>query len=480
MSWFWKEYPKLWEKLKQCSDSMGNWTDAIHGFLGSHQESLKDWEAGRECISRCSEATWWEWTDGSRPHFWRWSDEYKRQIRDGVTPWFRKTLPRWQVPQRLERDPELRQKMRKKLEKIRRLRYVVPGTVKSLTSFFAVPKGESDIRMVYDGTKSGLNDAMWAPWFALPTVEDHLRFVGAGTYMGDIDIGDMFHNFIMHERLQMLAGVDLTAFFPEELLRRGDLRVIWEHWTRCGMGFKNSPYNTIQGILFAEEIARGDPLDPRNIFRWSKVVLNLPGDASYKPWLPWVYKVRIDDSKIACDFVVYVDDARTAGNCLWEARLASRRVASVMNWLGLQDACRKRRDPRKSPGPWAGSFVYSDSSVMVGVSQERWDKAKLIIEWIGESMEASTTIEFKKLESYRGFLVYLGRTYPIINTYLKGIHLTLDSWRPWRKEDGWKMTMMEIKLVMEEKRPDNEAVDWFGAKAPQKVRWVPRLVHDLQ
>ncbi len=52
--------------------------------------------------------------------------------------------------------------MKKKLEKVRRLRYIILGPVK-LTSFFSVPKGENDIRMVYDGTKSGLNDSMWAP-----------------------------------------------------------------------------------------------------------------------------------------------------------------------------------------------------------------------------------------------------------------------------------------------------------------------------
>jgi hypothetical protein len=64
-----------------------------------------------------------------------------------------------------------------KLQKVRRLGYLVPGPVRSLTSFFSVPKGMDDIRMVYDGMKSGLNEAMWAPWFSLPMVEAHLRFV---------------------------------------------------------------------------------------------------------------------------------------------------------------------------------------------------------------------------------------------------------------------------------------------------------------
>jgi hypothetical protein len=32
--------------------------------------------------------------------------------------------------------------------------------------------------MVYDGMKSGMNSFMWVPWFAVPTVESQLCFVG--------------------------------------------------------------------------------------------------------------------------------------------------------------------------------------------------------------------------------------------------------------------------------------------------------------
>jgi hypothetical protein len=127
----------------------------------------------------------------------------------------------------------------------------------SLTSFFAVPKGDSDIRVVYDGTKIGLNGSMWAPWFAMPTVESHLSFVGEETFMGDIDVGDMFHNFMLHEKVQIVAGIDLTPSFPEEVLSQGQSKVLWERWCRSAMGLKSSPYNSIQGILFAEEVIRG-------------------------------------------------------------------------------------------------------------------------------------------------------------------------------------------------------------------------------
>ncbi len=254
--------------------------------------------------------------------------------------------------------------MRQKLEKVRGLGYICPGMVHSLISYFAVPKGEKDIRMVYNGTKSGLNGAMWAPWFLMPTVASHLRFVGKESYLGDLDVGDMFHNFMLHPDTQLHTGIDLTPFFTKEALGLGKCKVLWEQWWRSAMGLKSSPYNCIQGILFSEEVIRGDPSNPKNVFRWDEVKLNLPGSQDYKPWLPWVSRVRHSDGLIACDFITYVDDTRTGGNSWDEARASGSRVASIMNWLGLKDAARKQRDPSPTPGPWAGSIVSIDGDVI--------------------------------------------------------------------------------------------------------------------
>jgi hypothetical protein len=461
--------------------TLHRWDWQFRKGLMDSKEGTADWKAGRDCIARCSNATWWEWQEGSRPHFWRWDDWYRPIIRDGLPPWYKISLPRWQIPQRIEPNPVMHAAMKKKLEKVRRLGYLAPGEVKSLTSFFAVPKGENDIRMVYDGTRSGLNNAMWAPWFAMPTIEGHLRFMGINTYLGDIDVGDMFLNFVLHEDVRKVAGVDLTAYCSEELVREVKKRFIWERWTRCGMGFRSSPYNAIQAIMVAEEKIRGDPKDSTNILHWDTVSLNLPGSHNYMPWLPWVFKMRSSDGQIACDFAIYVDDVRTAGNDWREAKLCSRRVASSLNWLGIQDAPRKRRDPSQTPGPWAGSIIQTENGVLCfSISQERWEKTKLILNWTDNSTTECDKIEFKTLESYRGFLVYVVRTYPMMNPYLKGIHLTLDSWRPWRKEDGWKMTLSEIRLAMDEKGMDEGTYLGCGGKPPKKVKWVPRLLGDIK
>ena len=44
-----------------------------------------------------------------------------------------------------------------------------------------------------------------------------------------------------------------------------------------------------------------------------------------------------------------------------------------------------------------------------------------------------------RLESIRGLLVYVSRTYQYMNPYLKGLHLTLDRCRPHRAGDGCKL-----------------------------------------
>jgi hypothetical protein len=43
--------------------------------------------------------------------------------------------------------------------------YISKGLVESLMSLFEVPKGLTDIHIVFDGTACGLNDVLWAPCF---------------------------------------------------------------------------------------------------------------------------------------------------------------------------------------------------------------------------------------------------------------------------------------------------------------------------
>jgi hypothetical protein len=78
-------------------------------------------------------------------------------------------------------------------------RYFEYGLILCLTSFFSVPKGDTDIRMVYNGTSSGMNSHLWAHWLALPTIYALARALAVGTFMGDSYIGEMFLNFMLEE-----------------------------------------------------------------------------------------------------------------------------------------------------------------------------------------------------------------------------------------------------------------------------------------
>eukprot|EP00978_Attheya_sp_CCMP212_P045093 scaffold333340_cov42-Attheya_sp.AAC.1 len=75
----------------------------------------------------------------------------------------------------------------------------------------------------------------------------------------------------------------------------------------------------------------------------------------------------------------------------------------------------------------------------------------------------------KPMESIRGFLNYVARTYPEITPYLKGVHLTLDHWRPDRDADGWRISNSS------DKRLDYSTM----AKPPISVKPVTRLRSDI-
>ncbi len=152
--------------------------------------------------------------------------------------------------------------------------------------------------MVYDGTKSGLNAALWAPWFPLPTAASHLRIVDCKSWMSDNDAGEFFLNWMINWRIRDLCGVEITHFLTAmekcEMERAKESSWI-EVWTRCPMGLRPSPFVCVKGMLITKEVIRGDRRDPRNVFRWDHILLNLPGMKEFNSAKPWVSKRRAND-----------------------------------------------------------------------------------------------------------------------------------------------------------------------------------------
>ena len=180
-------------------------------------------------------------------------------------------------PDYTEAQPRHRDKLTKrfveeKLQKVLDRGYLDNDEIAiSLTSYFDVPKGEDDIRMVYDGTKCGLNDSVWVPSFFMPSVQSHLRAVVKGTHMCDVDVGEMFLNFMVHPSLRKYLGVDMTPYLLnlKGLARTqvaDSLGRVWVTWNRIAMGLTWSPYQAVKCMHLAEEQVRGNRKDPNNVF----------------------------------------------------------------------------------------------------------------------------------------------------------------------------------------------------------------------
>jgi hypothetical protein len=152
----------------------------------------------------------------------------------------------------------------------------------------------------------------------------------------------------------------------------------WLHWSRTYLGSRTNPYNAVLFYYLAEEFIQGNVLDRANPFYWDKIILNLPGCSTFDPTTPKV--IKWDLYWIACELVVLLDDLRGSGPMVEATWALSRTVASRIQYLGIQEASRKRRPPTRSPGAWAGVvFRTSGTNVYVSVSQEKWEKAQRLI-----------------------------------------------------------------------------------------------------
>jgi hypothetical protein len=195
-------------------------------------EKFPGWDA----VKRSSESSWWDWDAGSAPFYWRWPRSYMHVIRDGLPIWFSGEPPNYKRAQQKEKDEETRKRVVEKLDNVRKRRYISPGTVRSLTDFFSVPKGLEDIRLVYNGSKSGLNKVLWVPSFPMPTGETLLRAFFPHSWMDDTDLGEFFLNFILHVALRELAGVDISLYRSDKEISELGAKVLAVCWANVGNG----------------------------------------------------------------------------------------------------------------------------------------------------------------------------------------------------------------------------------------------------
>ena len=208
-------------------------------------------------------------------------------------------------------------------------------------------------------------------------------------------------------------------------------------------GLNQSPEHSVTFYYLAEEFIKGNHLDPQNPLRWDKVILNLIGNNDFDPAYPNVYKWDSQKNRIAGDLIAFIDDLRAVGCTLEHAWTIARWVASKLEFLGIQDAARKRRIDN---GPWAGGkYGTGNKEITKTVTEEKWLKGKGYIKELIKDLKENKNrpLEYKRLERIRGFFCHLAMVYEILFPFLKGFHLTLAKHGPQRSEEGWKLSDLE-------------------------------------
>ena len=440
------------------------------------RELLLDAAAGADVIHKIANASWWSWDAGSTLLFWRWpAGEQRSAARDGMTPWIQLPLP--QFHRRVKRPAQEKfDLMIPKFKTILDRGYVtmqgdqplleeIRGQgrefVESFMEYFYVDK-VGDIRMVYNGTSCGLNPAVWAPNFWMPTGLSATRVLDFNFCNVDVDLGECFLNFPLPLIFRHFSGINLKPF--KEALGYGDVSdsAFVTRWERCWMGFRPSPYYSVRFYYWAEEFGRGNPKEKGNPLRWDEVRLNLPGDHHYDPTYPRVMKWNLATDSIAGDVLAFVDDLRMSGMDEEQAWQVARQIVSRLQYLGIQDAPRKRRPSVRDPGAWAGGiFSTTKGKVTKKVSQEKWDKARRLISELATQLgeDPLQDLDYKQLERARGFLCHLSMTHDMVTPFLKGFHLTLAGHLPKRDEDGWKMQDRPWEAYIHQQLEDGKISD---------------------
>ena len=152
--------------------------------------------------------------------------------------------------------------------------------------------------------------------------------------------------------------------------------------------------------------------------------------------------------KIAYILAIYVDDQIIHTGYERNSWAASHKVAMYKACLGIQDTARNRRTPSQSEGAWEQSTVHTNNTdVGLLVSIDTWENMKSIVLRLQAQVLENPEVDLctNSIMSDIGTLGYGNQTYEPLTPHLKGLHLTIDGWRPGRYYDGWKVETARLK-----------------------------------
>ena len=98
----------------------------------------------------------------------------------------------------------------------------------------------------------------------------------------------------------------------------------------------------------------------------------------------------------------------------------------------------------------------------------------MILEFVDMEAREEEGLDRAKTESMNRILIYLARTYQDMNLYLKGLYLTLDSWRLFRDKEGWRIQGEKLNI-------SDTDVKWEKVREgykPLQVKGLPRQTRD--
>jgi hypothetical protein len=211
---------KFWKRnlRREATDYLTTKFGPLWATISSKVDAKLDAErlAISDILTRSAWASFWDWDAGSSLIFWRWAPEFQVRAKDCVPVYVQGKLPRYWRHQPKPKNELKADQVTSKLAKVRKRGYIEAGRVESLTGYFEVPKTKFDKRMVYDASKCGLNDAVWAPNFFIPSPNSLFNVLDQSTWMADIDLGEFFLNFPLDKDIRPYAGVDLTPYFGKK------------------------------------------------------------------------------------------------------------------------------------------------------------------------------------------------------------------------------------------------------------------------
>ena len=201
---------------------------------------------------------------------------------------------------------------------------------------FYVLKCLNNIQIVYNGSSCGLNLVLRVPHFGLPIFQHNICALLPGYSQWFMDVEEMFLNFSLHPELRPHGGVDISdiKIRPDKEGWDQDMTRVWERWEKNFMGLTKYPYRSLLFIINAKFIVYREINDPIKLFQCRNAKMNIPGDKSFTPKLPWLMKVGSDGYLGSCLFI-YVDYGCIIAHLYLVYWQAAKRVFSICNSLGI-------------------------------------------------------------------------------------------------------------------------------------------------